>query len=274
MDIKSALMWAIKILNKNNIKSAQLDAEVLLYNTLNKNKTFLYSHPEFELTKKQIKKYKKYILRKAQNEPVAYILNKKEFYGLNFFVNKHVLIPRPETELIVDEALKLKNISKILEIGTGSGCISVSLAKNLNNKKYLATDISKKALKVAKKNAKKNKVPDDIDFIKSDLLNNKKIQKFNSDIIIANLPYLPEKYKSEVDKNIFFEPQDALWSGKDGLNHYKKFFKQIKKYNLKPKYVFIEIDPNQTEKLKKTFGNKISFIKDLNNKERICKITY
>ncbi len=170
-------------LQKAGIESANLDAEVLLLNCIEANgresqrektRSFLYTHPEFELTKKQIAKYKKFISRRAKGEPVAYILGHKEFYGLDFIVNKNVLIPRPETEMMVDEILNQvqddKNKKNILiDIGTGSACIPISILKNLHIT-AVATDFSTKALAVAKKNARLHKVNKKIKFIKSDLL--------------------------------------------------------------------------------------------------------
>ena len=143
MRIKQSLEFAIK---KINI----LDAEILLSYAIKKNKTFLYTHPEYKLNNNQINKFKKYIIKRSGGEPIAYIIKNKKFYNLDFFVNKNVLIPRPETEMLVEETLKLvrddKKIQSIIDIGTGSGCIIISLVKNIKNKNinFYATDISKK----------------------------------------------------------------------------------------------------------------------------------
>jgi len=277
MKISQALSWAIKKLNKAKIRSANLDADFLLCNVLKKDKAFLYSHPDFELNKKQISKYKKYISRRAKHEPVAYIVGQKEFYGLNFKVNKDVLIPRPETEILVDEVLQLttgnKQLTTILEIGTGSGCVSIALAKNIENIKIIATDVCKKALQIAKENVKLHRVEKKIKFVKSNLLNDKMLKCFNANVLIANLPYLPEKYKKEVERDLFYEPQKALWARKNGLDLIKKLLKQIEQLGNKPKYILLEIDPSQKSEIEKLkIKGKIKFIKDLSERDRVLKI--
>ena len=130
MTIQQSLAWATIKLQRKNIPSATLDADILLSHTLNKDKAFIYAHPNHSLTQNQVTKFKKLINHRAKGEPVAYLIGHKEFYKLNFMVNKNVLIPRPETELLVDEVLKNKKIKTIADIGTGSGCIAIALAKN------------------------------------------------------------------------------------------------------------------------------------------------
>lgn len=250
MNLKQALTWALKNIKKIT-KTPSLDAEVLLSNVVKKSKEFLYSYPEKTLTKIQEKKFKALISRRTKGEPVAYLTNNKEFYGLNFYVDKRVLVPRPETELLVNETIKLLKakgckLKAISDIGTGSGCIAISLAKQLPKSTILATDVSEKALQVAKINAKIHKVK--IKFFQGDLLAPLKKQKI--DIIIANLPY-GAKNIWENDNSIKFEPKIALYAKKSGLAIYEKFFKQIADFKLKPKYIIIEIDPSQTEAIKK-----------------------
>jgi len=267
MRIKQSLEFAIK---KINI----LDAEILLSYAIKKNKTFLYTHPEYKLNNNQINKFKKYIIKRSGGEPIAYIIKNKKFYNLDFFVNKNVLIPRPETEMLVEETLKLvrddKKIQSIIDIGTGSGCIIISLVKNIKNKNinFYATDISKKALNISQKNAKKYKL--NIKFIKSNLLKNINIYLKNY-ILIANLPYLKKNLNRS---NLKFEPKKALYSGKDGLKLYNKLFLEIKNLKYKPKYVLLEFDCGQTEKIKKIIKNilpeyKIKIKKDLAGLNRI-----
>jgi len=263
-------------------KLSNLDAEVLLCFVIQKNKAFIYSYPEFELSKIQGNKFKKFIKQRIKKKPVAYIIGKKEFYSLDFLINKNVLIPRPETEILVQESLKLleknKNIKNIIEIGTGSGCLIISLAKNIKNKKFYATDISKQALSIAKKNAENNNIKNKIKFIKSDLLKNLNIN-FTNSILIANLPYLPNKYKKQVSKDLFFEPQKALYAGKDGLFFISKLLKQISKLKNKPKYILLEFDSSQKNEIKKTVQKllgkiNIKFIKDLAGRNRVVIISF
>ncbi|MFC1613383.1 peptide chain release factor N(5)-glutamine methyltransferase [Patescibacteria group bacterium] len=261
-------MTILKQLNKavNQLKtissSPNLDAEILLSYAINKPKEYLYAHPEKELTELQTKKIQKYIKRRKNYEPVAYITEKKEFYGLTFKVNKNTLIPRPETELMVEEVINIVKASEtsernkilIIDVGTGSGCIAISLAKNLKRicGQIFAIDISKKALNIAKYNAAKNKISaNKIKFLHGDLLKPiKTVLKKSSNIIItANLPYLSDNiYKNTSPEIRKYESPQALIAGKDGLKYYKKLFPQIKKFLPKQELsILCEIDPSQTK---------------------------
>lgn len=239
MNIQEAIQKSSEKLKKTS-PTPQLDAEILLSHVLKKSREFILTYPEKKLSDKQIAKFNDFTKKRLQYEPIAYITSQREFYGLDFKVNKHTLIPRPETEILVENILKMNPKNKtIFDLGTGSGNIIISLAKNLKNKNnYFGVDISLKALAVAKHNAKKNKVEKKIKFIKSDLLNyfiknNLIIKKFNNLIIIANLPYLSKKIYSSCTNNVKkFEPKSALLSGIDGLDHYEKLFQQLKKISL------------------------------------------
>ncbi|MBU1036586.1 peptide chain release factor N(5)-glutamine methyltransferase [Patescibacteria group bacterium] len=241
MNLKQALSWATYKLQAKNINSAKLDAEILLSFVLKKDKTFLYSHPEQTISHKPLAIYRKLINQRSENYPVAYLTGEKEFYGYKFFVNKNVLIPRPLTEELVEKALQtinrlIKHPNKqitIADIGTGSGCIIISLANELKKKygslknfKFYATDISAKALKVAKKNARFHQVDKSIKFFQGDLLKPLKSKKI--DLIIANLPYLNLK-DIQKEKSIQFEPKKALYSKDNGHLIYQKLFHQAEK---------------------------------------------
>lgn len=287
MTIQKALLWGEKILKPKKIPTVQLDAEILLAFALNKNREWLIAHSNDKIAAKDFHKYQRLILRRSKFEPIAYIIGKKEFYGLEFRVNKNVLIPRPETEILVETILKeienphLKSLTQysIADIGTGSGNIAITLAKQLaiSNKQYAitASDVSKKALKVAKQNAKKHQVSDKIKFLQSDLFDNfPKNLKF--DIICANLPYLGQEFK-----NLPFEPEIALKGGKTGIEIYKKFFKQIKPHLKKDSKIFIEIGDQQTKLIKQiikkqlpsaSWRTKIKILKDLADQNRVVVI--
>lgn len=253
-----------------------LDLELLVAHSIGKSREFIITHQELELSETQSSRINKLAKRRLNFEPMAYILGQKEFYGLNFKVNKHTLIPRPETELIVEKVLALnpKN-SNIIDIGTGSGNIIISLAKNLEVKNnFYGIDISQKALQVAKENAKSNGVQKKIKFIRGNLLKTFTKKEIENSIIIANLPYLSKKiYDATMPDVKKFEPKSALVSAQDGLAHYKKLFSQIKF----PATIFIEFSPEQKKNLekiaKKLFPKaKITFYKDLSQKWRILKI--
>lgn len=285
--IKSLLQWAFLQL-KSASKSPFLDAEVLLANVIKKEKEFLYSRPEKKLTASQIKKFRLMISRRKQYEPIAYIIGYKYFYGLKFKVNAHTLIPRPETELLVDEVLNSSPFIKggkgdfLIDIGAGSGCIPIAVAKNIKKSvKIFATDISMQALNVAKKNSRINKVEKKIKFFKGNLfmpfikmLRNTPHQHI---IITANLPYLPSPvYNRAIPDVKLYEPKSALNGGKDGLKYYRALFKQIKKIQTRlcNFYIICEIDPSQKNSItvfaKKHFpDSKIKIKKDLSGLDRL-----
>jgi release factor glutamine methyltransferase len=263
------------------------ESELILSHILQKSREYVLTHPEIALNKAQKAKFLNLIKRRQKYEPLAYILGHKEFYGLDFKVDKNVLIPRPETELLVEEIIKLDPKGEnIIDIGTGSGNIVISLAKSIGEKNnFFAVDISEKALRIAKYNAKKHKVDKKIDFIKSDLLKNKKLLdkiKNKKIIMVANLPYLSKKiYSSTMPDVKNYEPQSALLSGDDGLDHYKKLFSQIGKLLVANcrllAEIFLEISPEQKTKMEKMIRKyfpkcKMNFIKDISGRWRVVKI--
>ncbi len=284
MQIHLILNESIRQFKDAGIKNPQLEAELLLSHTLRKPREYILAHGEERLTKSRVTRYELCVMKRLQGMPLAYITGRKEFYGLDFCVNKHVLVPRPETELMVEEALKhiawntkygtrstkhgTRNMEHgtIIDVGTGSGCIIITLAKILNlkskilNLKFLATDISSSALTVARKNAKLHGVNNNIRFLRGNLfepiLKNPKHLKNHKNpiIVLANLPYLtPKQIKNS--PTIEYEPKLALSAGPDGLKYYRELFKQIKNLWLSVSYpwlsVLAEIDPSQTEKIKK-----------------------
>ncbi len=219
MEIKDALKWGANRL-KNSL-SSRLDAEVLLAFILKTDKNFLYKNPNQTVKSERLKGYREIIGQRANFVPVAYLIRQKEFLGLLFYVNRSVLIPRPETEALVARAIQLarkKNTRKIYDVGTGSGNIAVSLAVHLPKTAIVASDICEKALKVAAKNAAQHKVAARIRFVRSDLASHISSAKF----IVANLPYVPQRYL--VSRDISHEPNKALFAGEDGLDLYRRFF--------------------------------------------------
>jgi len=214
------------------------------------------------------------ITKRQAGVPVAYLTGFKEFYGRQFKVTPDVLIPRPDSELIIDEALKFlkdKQPAKILDIGTGSGCLIITLALETNDRlTYHASDISNNALAVAKENVQLHKA--NITFFQSNLL--KEIPPENYDLIIANLPYLNNEQLEE--PSIKFEPSLALDGGKQGLHYIKRLLEQIPRYTKKGSLVLIEIDPSQKELilqlLTTNYSLRTNFIKDLSGQPRLLKI--
>ncbi|MEX0616906.1 MAG: peptide chain release factor N(5)-glutamine methyltransferase [Candidatus Woykebacteria bacterium] len=223
----------------------KIEAEIVLSGLLRKDRSFLYAHPEFRLSKTRTSKLTSKLKRRERGEPLAYILGYKEFYGLKFYVDKRVLIPRQETEELIEKVfnwIKKKNLTapSICEVGTGSGCIAVTLAKLAPSAKIYAIDIDKHALEVAKKNAKLHGVSEKITFLQGDLLTplSEKV-----DLIVANLPYIPTKKISSLQGELRdWEPRVALDGGTDGKELYLKLFKQAMNF-LKPSgVIFYEVD--------------------------------
>lgn len=195
---------------------SHLDAELILAHALHKERVFLHAHPDYELTESEQKKAEDYLKRRQNHEPVAYILGSKEFYGREFAVTPDTLIPRPETEAIIDLVKELSlEKPKILDVGTGSGCIAITLKLELPESDVMAVDISEKALAVAEKNA--NNLHANLEFKKSDLLKNVD-EKF--DIIVANLPYVDKNW-DWLSPELDFEPETALYSEDFGLKDIK-----------------------------------------------------
>ncbi|MFA6393790.1 MAG: peptide chain release factor N(5)-glutamine methyltransferase [Patescibacteria group bacterium] len=287
-------------------KIPPFEHELILAHILNKSREWVLTHPEVKLTRSQARSYRLYVARRQKGEPLAYILGHKGFYGLDFIVNKNVLVPRPETELIIDYVThNIKHETSdnivIIDIGTGSGCIIITLAKLLNrksqiapartlqaggNRKFIATDISKPALFVARKNAKQHGVDKQIKFLHGNLLEPalSEIKKNKLEIgnwkleILCNLPYLtPAQIKNS--PSIKHEPRLALAAGRDGLKYYRELFKQIKslrvtRYALR---VLCEIDPRQKQKItalaKKFFPrSRLQIKKDLRGHSRLLVI--
>jgi release factor glutamine methyltransferase len=235
--------------------------------------------PEKELSSIEIEKFESAIHRLSLHEPIQYIIGETEFLGLKFKVDEHVLIPRPETEELVqwllDDIRESKNPSnlKILDIGTGSGCIAISLAKNLPNAEIFALDISEKALKTAKENAGLNKVK--VNFIQADILNLEALAgKF--DIIVSNPPYVREMEKTEMHRNVLEnEPDLALYvKDTDPLIFYKKITKLAEESLIKEGNLYFEINQylaNETEEILKNFGFKTGLKKDIFGNYRMLR---
>lgn len=264
------------LLKKYQNKLDPHELDLILAQAIHKHKEYIYKYPEKNINRSSINTFKKLANQRLAGLPLAYIRGYQEFFGLKFLVNKYTLIPRPDSELIVEEALKyLKNTKnkKIIDIGTGSGCLILAIAEQRPDGSFYALDISGRALKIAKTNARKLKIKNKINFIKSDLLKNIPQNKF--DLVIANLPYLTPRQLKE--PSIQKEPRTALLSGHDGLDHYTRLLGQLPTYLAKKYLVLLEIDPDQKTKIEKLIkkylpSGKISFLKDLAGNTRVVNI--
>lgn len=255
---RSLNLYAPRLVNRQALlsKYPQIDwrdRQFILANILNISREELIANSNKTVTMWHQFKYWWAIKKRKNNTPLAYILGKQPFYGLEFFVNKHTLIPRPETEQLVNMALEIireKNIQTVIDVGTGSGAIAITIAKHAPQVKVIATDISKTALKIAKKNTLTNNV--DVEFLSGNLLD-PVIKTYNlhpktNNLIIANLPYLPTKTYEATEKQVKKEPKLALEAGEDGLNLYRELIDQIKQANINCDLIF-ECDPENANEL-------------------------
>jgi len=260
MILENSINQASKLLKSHNIISHELDAEIILSNIMGVTREFLIINNKKNISQQIIKKYAVAIKRRINNEPVAYIIGQKEFWSENFIVNKSTLVPRPETELLIYKVIKIfknKNIN-ILDIGTGTGCILLSILKELKNSRGIGIDISSNAIKVAKINSKKLDLNYRAKFINIDL-NTFNVGKY--DLIVSNPPYIPSKEIKNLSKDIVnFEPLSALDGGIDGLDLIKKVIYKSNYLLKKRGLLVIEIGNkqyNKTANILKKSGFKI-----------------
>ena len=248
LTIKELLNRAVYRLKDAKIEQPILKARMLLQYTLNKPREYLIVYDKKELTKEQEKCYLQNVEKLIQGTPIQHITKAQEFMKLNFFVNEDVLIPRQDTEVLVEEVLEItKRLTRpnILDLCTGSGAIAISIAKYAQNANLYASDISKKALKVAKQNARNNGVEDRINFIESDLFNS--IPKMKFDIIVTNPPYIRRGDIPKLDKEVQNEPKIALDGGIDGYDFYRKISNKAYEYLKYNGYLCMEIGYDQKE---------------------------
>ena len=228
MNCLETLSYGHSILKSNNIDTYKLDSELLLANVMKMSREELLINLQEQLDRIKLNKFKKLIDRRKRKEPIAYIFKKKEFWKFNFAVDNNVLIPRPETEIIVEEVLKLTNFKSskhFLDIGTGSGCIILSIIKERPSSIGTALDISKKAIKIAISNAKMHHIQNKVKFV------NISVDKYlgsKYDFIISNPPYINSIEYNRLEMNVKFEPHVALKAGVDGLSVVKKLILKSK----------------------------------------------
>lgn len=248
----SILKKAGEFLHEKGSPSARLDAEVLLASVLSMQRIELYANYDRPLNNQELNRYRELVARRAKLEPIAYILGHKEFYSRDFYITRDCLIPRPETELLVEKVLgytKSFSLEKpeILDLCTGSGVIAITLSLELENLRVLATDISQEALKVAKHNAELLKA--NVDFLESDLYPNIE-QKF--DIIVSNPPYISTSEWETLEPNVkLYEPRIALDAGPDGLDFYRRIINGSEKHLKDSGALFLEIGEDQATQVAK-----------------------
>jgi release factor glutamine methyltransferase len=277
LTILNAIELSAEFLKKKGVESSRINAELLLANVLNCKRMDLYLKFDQPLTEEETANYREVIKRRGQREPLQYIVGSVEFYGLEFFVNKDVLIPRAETEHLVEELLskiKIDENLKILDIGTGSGNIAISLSKHLPNSIVHSIDKSEKAIKIAKKNAKTHIVNGNLSFevVDFNLYNVEENDKY--DIIVSKPPYIGLNDYGKLSKELTeYEPKEALTDEKDGYSFYELISYKAKNILNQNGKLFFEIGFGQSEKIynvmKNNGFNKIKIIKDYSKIDRV-----
>ena len=272
MDIQSALKKGQSILTDNNIISAKLDSEILMSQAIRKNKKFIILNLHKEIEKRDFDYFNNLIQERAKSKPIAQIIKKKDFWKYEFIVNNNVLIPRPDTEILIEQALKLvknKNRLQILDIGIGSGCILMSILKEKKNFIGTGIDISNKSLQISKVNGQKLRINNRLRLFKSN------IDNFNTgkyDLIVSNPPYIKKSNLKCLEKDIGFEPKQALDGGLDGLSEIRKVINKSSELIKRSGHFIIEIGFDQKNKVKKILRDKGFYIKktvkDLSNHDR------
>ena len=273
MNIENILNEGIDILQKNKIANPQLDSEILLSNSIKRDKKHIILNPKEILNSEQLEKFNSLIERRKKGEPIAYLINKKEFWKDEFFVNKDVLIPRPDSELIIEQVLKIysKDVQlQVLDIGTGSGCILLSILKERSNFYGTGIDISKKSINVSKFNAKQLNLTNRVKFFHSS------VDNFNNgkyDVIVSNPPYIEQLSLKYLEKDVVnFEPKLALSGGFDGFSKIRKVINKTNNLIKKNGKFILEIGFNQKNKVIKILKEEGFYvnkaIKDYGNNDR------
>lgn len=289
MQIKELLKEGKFKLIQNEIDDASIQSKILMQFVLKQSQSFIIACGEKQLEEYQVSEYKSYIDKIIEGKPIQYITNNQEFMKLNFYVDENVLIPQPDTEILVEEVINncnqdtdegiIKDSSKeiiskieILDLCTGSGAIGISLAKYIKECKVTCTDICMKALQIAKLNAEKNLVHKNMEFILSDLFEN--LQKIKFDIIVSNPPYIKTEVINTLKKPVQNEPHLALDGGKDGLDFYKKIIKNAPEYLNPNGKIYLEIGYDQKEDVIRLLEDanqykSIKCIQDLAGNDRV-----
>ena len=273
MNLEHALNQATKFLIRNNIKSPILDSEILMSKAINRSKKFIITNLGSTVEKNALRNFKRFVFQRARGKPVSYITGTKEFWKFQFKIINGILIPRPDTEIIIEKVLeitKFKKKLKILDIGVGSGCILLSILKERKNFNGIGIDLSKKCIDLSRLNALNLQINNRVKFYKSDI-DNFNIGKY--DLIVSNPPYINQFDLKNLDKEVIdFEPKLSLDGGLDGLSVIRKVVKKASEL-IKIKGTFIlEIGFDQKERVKKILKNKGFYInkvlKDYSNNDR------
>ena len=278
VSLRDALTTAIDRLTAARVPSPRMNAELLLRFTLDCDRAYLYAHPERELTTEEQTRYEEALAQRARGIPAQYITGHQEFWGMDFIVNPAVLIPRPETEHVIETVLQLVNGGRasspgmrIVDVGTGSGCIALALAKELPEAEVHATDISPAALEVARANAARHQLENRIQFHETDLL--QCLERARLDFVVSNPPYVGESEQDQVQLGVRkFEPRKAVFAGPTGLEVIERLIPQAQAA-LKPGgWLVMEISGTIAQGVKRLLGrwNAVQVTNDLQGIPRVA----
>jgi len=273
MNIENTLNQGITILKANNIQNPHLDSEILLTESINKDKKHIILNSKEILNTKQSDIFNSFIERRKSGEPIAYLINKKEFWKDEFYINKDVLIPRPDTEIIIEQVLEIypkKSQLQVLDIGTGSGCILLSIIRERPNFYGTGIDISKKSINVSKINAKQLRLTNRVKFFHSSVDN---FSNGKYDLIVSNPPYIKQSILKYLERDVVnFEPKLALSGGFDGFSKIRKVISRASNLIKKNGKFILEIGFNQKNKVKEILNEESFYvnkaIKDYGNNDR------
>jgi release factor glutamine methyltransferase len=275
--LKELYLLGRDLLRKSSVENPELESSLLLSKALGINTVDIYAHPERKVESDKVEEFKQLLERRLKREPIAYILGEKEFYSRPFIVTPDVLIPRPETETLIEEGLKLtKSISHplVVDAGTGSGCIAVTIGCECKDARIFGTDISFEALLIARANSGRQRVVERISLIQMDFLSGFKEESI--DIVLSNPPYVAESDFSKLEPNVRdFEPKQSLLGGEDGLDCIRKIVYQAGRVLKNGGWCIVEVGADQSESVSKIFDHvgfiDISSVRDLSGMERVVK---
>ena len=286
MTVLELLNWSTNYLKDHQIENPRVNSELLLARSLNLSREGLYTHLHGQLKEREKEEWERLVQRRISGEPLQYILEHQEFWSIDFKVDSRVLIPRPETELLVEQSLLIlsqtpfKKTPSVLEIGTGSGAIAIALAKEVKNIFLVATDISRDALGLAKENARSAGVQRQIEFVNGDLFGPLRPSKERGpfDLILSNPPYIIRPEIGALAKEVRdYEPIIALDGGEDGLEFYRRLISQAPFYLREGRWLLLEVGQGQGEKVAEQIERNGTFLKpqilpDLSGIERVVKV--
>ncbi|MCM8766376.1 MAG: peptide chain release factor N(5)-glutamine methyltransferase [Candidatus Omnitrophica bacterium] len=272
--------WAIHYLEEHGVENPRVNAEELFSLVSGKKRFQIYLERETEVGEEMGEEFISLVKKRAEEGyPLQYIIKNTEFYGLFFIVLPGVFIPRPETEILVETVISIierlnGKMVKLLDIGTGSGCIAISLAKFISNVKIIATDISPFALKIARRNAWLNKTEDKIEFVQADLFPPSTFYISQFEIIVSNPPYIPNSERESLPREVKFEPPLSWDGGENGLFYIEKIIREAPRYLREEGALVMEIGFGQKKSIENIFSqsqfNKLNFVKDYRGIERVA----